>query len=475
MRRMIVYAVAVLLFSSTLLVGQNAIPKYRLGFNYGVGNLGTTGKPYYSFNNAWGMSLGTTGRYAFSLTVISQKNYTDSVAANPFTFFSGKKNAARLFKSARIGIDLDYRVREQGTFSPTAGIGLGYLIWQVTDPRGDTVIQTIGDKHDRIDFSAAEMYLSGSLGLDFRLSHRLDLHLKTAADYLTGVGTSFSDSTDSHRGRLLMRAGFTLSYMFGAAREKEVTVFDWVTEQAEEETPKPSPPLPPPEQKAPPVAKPSPPPVSIVSGDSDRDGVPDNRDDCPGTPPEAAGTVDVFGCPIDSDFDGIPDYRDRCPGGPVGAVVDSLGCPIDSDGDGVYDGLDDCPGTPPGVEVDTRGCLDVSFLRDTMRIYVNYQPGSFEIDEKTRQKLEPMVKKLLALPEVTFDIIGFTDNVGPAEANEALSQKRANRMRDWFESQGIARGRMRALGKGETNFLASNDTAEGRAKNRRIELIFSRP
>jgi len=464
-----------LLLSSTLLVGQNAIPKYRLGFNYGVGNLVTTSKPYFSFNHAWGMSLGTTGRYAFSLTVISLKNYTDSIAANPFTFFAGEKNAARLFKSTRIGIDLDYRVREQAIFSPTAGIGLGYLIWQVTDPRGDTVIRAIGDKNDRINFSAAEMYLSGSLGLDFRLSHRLDLHLKTAADYLTTVGTSFSDSTNSHRGRLLLRAGFTLSYLFGAVRVKETTVFDWVTEQTEEVTPPPPTPQPLPEQKAPPQPKPTPPPVSIVSGDGDQDGVPDDRDDCPGTPPEAAGTVDVFGCPIDSDFDGVLDYRDRCLGGPVGAVVDSLGCPIDSDGDGVPDGLDDCPGTPPAVDVDTRGCLDVSFLRDTMRIYVNYQPGSFEIDEKTKQKLEPVVKKLLVLKEVTFDIIGFTDNVGPSEANEALSQKRANRMRDWFESQGIARERMRALGKGETNFLASNDTADGRAKNRRIELIFSRP
>ncbi|MDD4052798.1 MAG: OmpA family protein, partial [candidate division Zixibacteria bacterium] len=209
--------------------------------------------------------------------------------------------------------------------------------------------------------------------------------------------------------------------------------------------------------------------------DSDRDGVPDGLDDCPNTPPEAAGYIDIYGCPVDSDFDGVPDFRDSCPDGPVGAMVDAKGCPIDSDGDGVPDGLDDCPGTEAGIEVDSRGCIDVAFLRDTVRIYVNYFPGSFEIDERTKARLEPLVKKLLILKDVSFEIVGYSDNVGTPEANEMLSQKRANRMRDWLESVGIARERMTPVGRGEVNFLDSNDTAEGRTKNRRLELIFKTP
>lgn len=88
--------------------------------------------------------------------------------------------------------------------------------------------------------------------------------------------------------------------------------------------------------------------------DTDADGVPDKKDDCPGTP--AGAVVDDRGCPIDGDGDGVFDGLDACPDTPAGATVDSSGCPIDSDGDGVYDGLDACPDTPAGATVDDKGC-----------------------------------------------------------------------------------------------------------------------
>ncbi len=95
--------------------------------------------------------------------------------------------------------------------------------------------------------------------------------------------------------------------------------------------------------------------------DEDGDGVPDYRDECPGTPPGVK--VDSRGCPLDSDGDGVPDYLDECPDTPRGVKVDSRGCPLDTDGDGVPDYLDMCPNTPPGTQVDARGCpLD---LRDS--------------------------------------------------------------------------------------------------------------
>lgn len=88
--------------------------------------------------------------------------------------------------------------------------------------------------------------------------------------------------------------------------------------------------------------------------DSDGDGVPDYRDDCPNTP--AGAIVNARGCAIDSDADGVADYGDSCPNTPAGVAVDQYGCPLDSDGDGVPDILDECPDTPAGVEVDARGC-----------------------------------------------------------------------------------------------------------------------
>ncbi|HET7226019.1 MAG TPA: OmpA family protein [Candidatus Eisenbacteria bacterium] len=88
--------------------------------------------------------------------------------------------------------------------------------------------------------------------------------------------------------------------------------------------------------------------------DTDHDGVPDRRDQCPNTP--LGCRVDQRGCPIDSDNDGVCDGIDTCPNTPRGARVDAHGCPIDSDGDGVPDGIDQCEGTPHGCTVDARGC-----------------------------------------------------------------------------------------------------------------------
>ena len=88
--------------------------------------------------------------------------------------------------------------------------------------------------------------------------------------------------------------------------------------------------------------------------DSDDDGVLDDNDQCPGTPPGVKVTSD--GCPVDSDNDGVADYIDRCPNTPANVPVDINGCPFDSDGDGVPDYLDKCPGTAAGTEVDQFGC-----------------------------------------------------------------------------------------------------------------------
>ena len=88
--------------------------------------------------------------------------------------------------------------------------------------------------------------------------------------------------------------------------------------------------------------------------DTDADGVPDKKDQCPGTP--AGATVNVTGCPTDADGDGVWDGLDQCANTPKGATVDAKGCPSDTDGDGIVDGLDACADTPNGATVDVKGC-----------------------------------------------------------------------------------------------------------------------
>jgi hypothetical protein len=100
--------------------------------------------------------------------------------------------------------------------------------------------------------------------------------------------------------------------------------------------------------------------IGDVLDDSDGDGVPDDRDLCPDTPPETQ--VDEYGCP-DSDGDGVPDDVDGCPDTPPGTQVNEDGCP-DADGDGAPDDVDLCPDTPPGTEVDELGCALLDSDRD---------------------------------------------------------------------------------------------------------------
>ena len=91
--------------------------------------------------------------------------------------------------------------------------------------------------------------------------------------------------------------------------------------------------------------------------DGDADGVSDEIDECPYTPPGVR--VNAVGCPLkadDADADGVADQNDDCPYTPAGAVVDAHGCAIDSDLDGIANGIDRCPHTPLGLRVDAQGC-----------------------------------------------------------------------------------------------------------------------
>lgn len=102
------------------------------------------------------------------------------------------------------------------------------------------------------------------------------------------------------------------------------------------------------------VAQAAAPPLVV---DGDGDGISDEVDDCPYTPPGIR--VDALGCPrnkADGDLDGVPDVADDCPYTPAGAQVGIKGCAIDDDFDGVANGLDRCPRSRLGEAVDELGC-----------------------------------------------------------------------------------------------------------------------
>jgi OOP family OmpA-OmpF porin len=212
--------------------------------------------------------------------------------------------------------------------------------------------------------------------------------------------------------------------------------------------------------------------------DSDGDGVWDGIDKCPDTP--VGATVDVSGCPLDSDGDGVYDGLDKCPNTPKGCTVDATGCSVDSDGDGVCDGLDKCPNTPTNVKVDATGCpIEVSVreteLLDTglIRIQdINFDTGKANIHPDSYPILNDLGTIMTKWPQLQIEIGGYTDNTGSEAFNLKLSQARADSVLAYLEEHfpTLQPTQYSAKGYGESNPIATNSTALGRAKNRRVEF-----
>ncbi len=202
--------------------------------------------------------------------------------------------------------------------------------------------------------------------------------------------------------------------------------------------------------------------AAVVPRDSDGDGVNDDRDRCPDTPSDMS--ADANGCPVrvDGDGDGVEDAMDACAGTPNGVSVGPNGCPRDGDADGTADGDDRCPGTPRGARVDARGC----WVLDTVR----FETSKATLKSGSAATLTEALGVLQQNPELRVELQGYSDNTGSASFNRALSEKRAKAVADYFVSQGIAADRLFHKGFGPENPVASNDTAEGRAKNRRVEM-----
>lgn len=202
--------------------------------------------------------------------------------------------------------------------------------------------------------------------------------------------------------------------------------------------------------------------------DSDGDGVPDDMDKCPGTPPGTA--VDANGCELDSDGDGVVDSRDKCPNTPAGTKVDEVGCPIDgdADGDGVKDSKDQCPDTPAGAKVNEVGCeIGEIVLRGVV-----FDTGSDVLKPQSQLILDSVAAGLVKQPGTKVEIRGHTDDVGSEALNMDLSRRRAEAVKAYLVGKGASAEDLTTVGLGEMQHIAPNDTPESREQNRRVTLQF---
>jgi OmpA-OmpF porin, OOP family len=141
--------------------------------------------------------------------------------------------------------------------------------------------------------------------------------------------------------------------------------------------------------------------------------------------------------------------------------------PADSDGDGVLDPADRCPGTTRGVAVDADGCPRKGSI--TLE-GVAFEVNSAQLTAESRPLLARVAADLAKYPSLRVEMQGHTDSSGADEYNMKLSERRAQAVRDYLVSQGVPARQVDARGYGETQPVADNSTAEGRARNRRVVM-----
>lgn len=110
--------------------------------------------------------------------------------------------------------------------------------------------------------------------------------------------------------------------------------------------------------------------------------------------------------------------------------------------------------------------LNVALASDIL-----FASGSASLQPGARDKIRQLASVLNRYPRTTIQVIGHTDSRGSEESNLELSRRRAQAVAEELVLAGVAASRITTFGRGESSPVASNDTAEGRAMNRRVEII----
>ena len=159
----------------------------------------------------------------------------------------------------------------------------------------------------------------------------------------------------------------------------------------------------------------------------------------------------------DEDGDGVPDSRDKCPGTPKGVQVDADGCPP--------------PAPPPMAEEPPVVKEETIVIRD-----VHFEFNKATLTPADKDVLSTVATRLKQETSTAqLRVTGHTDSVGSDAYNQRLSEKRANSVVQYLVENGVPRASFVSVsGAGESQPVADNKTADGRAMNRRTEIKISR-
>lgn len=191
-----------------------------------------------------------------------------------------------------------------------------------------------------------------------------------------------------------------------------------------------------------------------TSHDADRDGISDSEDQCPNDAEDMDRIEDMDGCPEedpDGDQDGVPDHEDDCPEAKetINGSDDDDGCPDTGDPRVIY-------------EDGEFKILDA----------VQFEHGSAKVTQESHSLLDQVALMIKAHPQLgKVRIEGHTDDTGPEDVNQRLSEQRANSVRQYLINKGVSPKRLSAKGYGESKPLDDSTSDAARAKNRRVQFV----
>ena len=170
----------------------------------------------------------------------------------------------------------------------------------------------------------------------------------------------------------------------------------------------------------------------------------------------------------DDDKDRVLNSKDLCPNTLAGVKVDKDGCEVkndDDDKDGVLNKFDKCPNTSAGVKVNKDGCVDV------INLNINFDNNSAVIKNEYKKNLETFANILKQNKSLTAVIEAHTDGKGSDAYNQNLSDRRAVSVINALKALDINTSRLKSIGYGESQPIATNDTEAGKAINRRVTAL----
>jgi outer membrane protein OmpA-like peptidoglycan-associated protein len=373
------------------------------------------------------------------------------------TFSSNLRNIALEGKYKLNNGDI---LKEDVMFKPFATIGFG--VTQVVDINVESNNSFVVD--NKSTENATHFYIPIGLGVSYDIDHQFSAFVSTTYNYVgTDLLDGYSVKNESDRDEFFHHA-IGVTFRIGGKKDSDK---DGVIDELD---------------RCPDVVGlvklygcpdydgdgvsdlddlcPTSPGLTDMNGcpDTDGDGVSDKDDACP----QVAGSKETNGCP-DADADGVADHEDACMD--VAGSKSAAGCP-DADADGVADADDLCPTVFGAVE--KSGCPLSPVNNFKTVVNINFSSNGDALTASAQKELKDIISILNVNSDLKLMIEGHTDADGEENLNKDLSEQRSAVVRDFLLKNGVSVDRLNSTQYGQAVPLVPNNTAAGKAKNRRV-------